>query len=159
MDQFIIISLLVKPIIAGPSLSSRMPHIRAQSHAQSLQVGWRGRVSLGVTSTRSLSLSLSLRAQFPQPLRSRVLGKLEGRKASSSPLCLYSFSLRHIFAKHIRERTQTRDAATRSDCRGGPRQHRGDRVNRAAASYCYLHVVVKACLASAEHECASRRRD
>ena len=149
MNRFIIFSLLVKPIIAGPSLSSRMPHIRAQSHAQSLQAGWRGRVSLGVTSTRAVSQT------------SRVLGasKLEGRKASSSPLCLYSFSLRHIFAKHIRERTQTRDAATRSDCRGGPRQHRGDRVNRAAASYCYLHVVVKACLASAEHECASRRPD
>ena len=81
-----------------------MPHIRAQSHAQSLQVGWRGRVSLGVTSTRSLSLSLSLRAQFPQPLRSRVLGKLEGRKASLlSALFVLVFFVSHFCKAHKRE--------------------------------------------------------
>ena len=156
MDQFVIISLLVKPIIALLTHAAHPRTVACPVFAGRL--AW-AREPRGHLYSLSLSLSLSLRAQFPQPLRSRVLGKLEGRKASSSPLCLYSFSLRHIFAKHIRERTQTRDAATRSDCRGGPRQHRGDRVNRAAASYCYLHVVVKACLASAEHECASRRRD
>ena len=41
MDQFVIISLLVKPIIAGPSLSSRMPsaHSRMPSLCRQAGVG------------------------------------------------------------------------------------------------------------------------
>ena len=101
MDQFVIISLLVKPIIALLTHAAHPRTVACPVFAGRL--AW-AREPRGHLYSLSLSLSLSLRAQFPQPLRSRVLGKLEGRKAPLlSALFVLVFFVSHFCKAHKRE--------------------------------------------------------
>ena len=102
MDQFVIISLLVKPIIA---LLTHAAHPRTVACPV-----FAGRLAWAREPRGHLySLSLSLRAQFPQPLRSRVLGKLEGRKAPLlSALFVLVFFASHFCKAHKRENPNQR---------------------------------------------------